>query len=688
MGRSIRFKLRAGFGFIFLLMGLASIATIVATVSASDNVTKVNATYLPAARRTGTLHLAAGEFKRDQLGFLLASDAPSRADQSALIAEHESQVNDGFDALTTLPMSAAERAKFTAARAAWEQYLAQTSGLTSASGATAVAVEVAAIESGPASATYASFDVNLDDWTNLVAADADTASAAAESQLSMLPLLVGGGAFLLIVLGSLFAFVLSEGIVRGVNRVKAMLTALSETSASGLETGLAAFANNDLTMLIRADVRPIERYGRDEIRQMAASANAMLSRLQATIESYERARVNLGDTLGQVHSAALSVSKTASEVNGAAVQSGAGSRQIAQTISQVAAGASSQACASTDTSGAVTDLRVVIEQVRGGAAETARSVEAQAAAVDEMTRSIRSVSYASADVQSLGAAAGDAASNGADTVRQTVDGMARIKDAVEGAAVKVTELGPKGERIGDIVATIDDIAEQTNLLALNAAIEAARAGEQGNGFAVVADEVRKLAERSSRATKEIATLIGEVQQGTEEAVRAMQIGAREVESGAELASRSGAALDESASAVGSSNAAVNRIVKAMDMMQSASAGLVSASDAIAAIAQETNAAAESMTDSAEQVARAVESIAAISEENSASAEEVSAATEQMSAQSEEVVASAGSLADIATQLESLSARFRVDDFSGMAGGYGQPVDMLIGGSGSRSRWAA
>jgi methyl-accepting chemotaxis protein len=201
-----------------------------------------------------------------------------------------------------------------------------------------VAVEVAAIESGPASATYASFDVNLDDWTNLVAADADTASAAAESQLSMLPLLVGGGAFLLIVLGSLFAFVLSEGIVRGVNRVKAMLTALSETSASGLETGLAAFANNDLTMLIRADVRPIERYGRDEIGQMAASANAMLSRLQATIESYERARVNLGDTLGQVHSAALSVSKTASEVNGAAVQSGAGSRQIAQTISRLQPG--------------------------------------------------------------------------------------------------------------------------------------------------------------------------------------------------------------------------------------------------------------------------------------------------------------------------------------------------------------
>ena len=142
--------------------------------------------------------------------------------------------------------------------------------------------------------------------------------------------------------------------------------------------------------------------------------------------------------------------------------------------------------------------------------------------------------------------------------------MARIKTAVDESAVKVAELGAKGEQIGAIVETIDDIAEQTNLLALNAAIEAARAGEMGKGFAVVADEVRKLAERCGRATKEIAALIGEVQKGTADAVAAMRPAPPRSRPGTALAAKSGAALDEIAAAVAGDEAAVGRITGAVD----------------------------------------------------------------------------------------------------------------------------
>ncbi|MEI7846316.1 MAG: methyl-accepting chemotaxis protein, partial [Chloroflexota bacterium] len=258
--------------------------------------------------------------------------------------------------------------------------------------------------------------------------------------------------------------------------------------------------------------------------------------------SFSKMLASLQLLISMVNESAANLTKASEKLAESSSQSGEASHQIAVTIQQVSQGITQQTEAVTKTATSVEQLSRAIDGVARGAQEQSGAVNKAASVTTRISQAIQQVSN---NVQTVTQDSADAANfsrNGTKTVQETIAGMETIRKKVGFSAEKVQEMGTRSEEIGAIVETIEDIASQTNLLALNAAIEAARAGAEGKGFAVVADEVRKLAERSSLATKQIAGLIKGIQKTVDEAVRAMQESAGEVESGVLRANLSGEVL--------------------------------------------------------------------------------------------------------------------------------------------------
>ncbi|MEM6750278.1 MAG: methyl-accepting chemotaxis protein [Planctomycetota bacterium] len=265
--------------------------------------------------------------------------------------------------------------------------------------------------------------------------------------------------------------------------------------------------------------------------------------------------------------------------------------------------------------GASQEVASAATQISASSDEMARGMDQQqqqtaqvSAAVEQMSASVIEVASKSSEAVQTAGQAGRSAAEGGEVVQKTVGGINEIASVVNEAAGAVKELGQRSEQIGEVIEVINDIADQTNLLALNAAIEAARAGEHGRGFAVVADEVRKLADRTTKATEEIADSIRAIQGKTGQAVARIEQGTAKVDEGVGLAQQAGGSLS----------------------------AIVDGSDRVAQMIESIAAAAEEQSAAAEQIAGNVEAITTVTQQSTEGSRQAAAAANQLSAKSDEL----------------------------------------------------
>lgn len=313
--------------------------------------------------------------------------------------------------------------------------------------------------------------------------------------------------------------------------------------------------------------------------------------------------VKLRNLIGETTTVTKVIEDSSQTLLGFSQQTGIAAREVAASTNQIAAGADTQAEATSAITQSIMDLVATINTV---ANNTQKSVEM------------------SLETQS-------AIQDGVEAVQVQNTKMNDSYAAIEAVSQAVEMLNQNSAKIDQIVSVISNIANQTNLLALNAAIEAARAGEHGKGFAVVAEEVRTLAEQSAQSAHEIAGLIKQMENNTHQVVADMNA-TKEV-------------YTEQAQAIKSTSDIFDTIVHCVNQINSE--------------IQEISAATEEMSASTDQLVDNVKEVAAIAQNTAGSAREVSELSDKQENSLQDMINEIESLNSHVSNVQSIIGTFKI-----------------------------
>jgi methyl-accepting chemotaxis protein len=268
-------------------------------------------------------------------------------------------------------------------------------------------------------------------------------------------------------------------------------------------------------------------------------------------------------------------------------------QEVAATTPELLAVARQQAAAAGQQATAISEITTTVEELNEVAVQNVEKAEG-IIAIAEQSEAI--------------------SQDGQRDVVAAVDGMDKLRQQVELIAAKILDLTERTQQIGEIIATVNEIAEQSKLLALNASIEAAKAGEHGRGFAVVALEIRTLAEQSKQATRQVRSILGEIQKASHSAALVTEEGSKAAGEGSAKVRRIGERLGQLVYVITQTTRAARQITGAMKQQ---SIGLDQISHAMKQInlaTQETKVTVEQAEAALDRLTRLTEQIRSVDRE--------------------------------------------------------------------------
>ena len=537
---SIRTKLLIAFSALFLLIVAQGAFSINRLAVINGLSTEMEENWLPSTRYVGAISTAAAKFRIAEARHILATTdedmSSAERDMEVRLSELK-RIEAEYEPLAT---SAAERSGLQQYRSHLADYMRINKDVLALSRKNQNQEATATFRE----ASRAAFEMVTVDLERLIQINVDGGVIASKEgdiiydTASTLLIVIGVG-------GGLFAALACWIIVSGVSSpIRSMTEAMQKIAGGDKTTAIPALDRGDE---VGTMAKTLEVFKASLIESDRLRVEQEAQKLRAEEERKLALRKMADAFEGQVGTVVQAVTA-------AAIQLQASSKQMASTA--------------TETSAQATTVASAAEQASG-------NVQTVAAATEELAMSVNEIASQMERSRSVADRANSEA-------RHTTNLIGKLSDDVVS--------------ISEIVALINDIATQTNLLALNATIEAARAGDAGKGFAVVANEVKALANQTARATEEIGGKISTVQNGTSDAVKA-------INSIAQVITEMSSISSTVASAVQEQTAATSEIARNVEQAAIGTREVSSNIVQVETAARETGTAANQTSKSASEMSR-------------------------------------------------------------------------------------